>query len=262
MPSFVQIASNKMAQSMGFSDWDAYWAALPPEEQAARVQEAARQQQIIDEQNSAQRKAFIAGIATFGIGAIASSAFTAPSSSTSAPPMPPAIPPSQGAAPMSLLGNQGVMSSLGGILGNWIPGVGQQAGVQLGSALSAAYGGLSEASIAQPVALPGLAGIGAGIARLGPAVVGGVAATGVMAARGVATVARSAAAYCRRHPGWCASIGGISAVANLVQSGQLPPMRRRRARGISPAEFRGFRKVHRVLSGFCAPRMRIRRKGR
>lgn len=78
--------------------------------------------------------------------------------------------------------------------------------------------------------------------------------------RGMRRVNSSAASYCRRNPSWCSQVGGVGAVANMVASGQLPTVRRGRGRGISGREFRAFRRVHKVLSTFCAPRMKIRRK--
>lgn len=90
------------------------------------------------------------------------------------------------------------------------------------------------------------------LGRLGGVAVG-------MGIRGVSRVASSAARYCKANPGWCATIGGVAAVEALINSGQLPVHRQRRARGLTGREMRSFRKVHRVLSKFCAPRMRIRR---
>lgn len=98
-------------------------------------------------------------------------------------------------------------------------------------------------------ALPSIGTVGA--------VGGAVARAGVAGARAVIASARY---YCAKYPGWCISIGGLGAVQGMVQNGQLPIHRRRRGRGITAGEFRGFRKVHKVLSGFCAPKMRIRRK--
>lgn len=73
----------------------------------------------------------------------------------------------------------------------------------------------------------------------------------------------SAARYCRTHPGWCQGIGGLAAVEALIRGGQLPVhRRRRRGRGISAREFRSFHRVHKLLSTFCAPRMKVRRGAR
>ncbi len=119
-----------------------------------------------------------------------------------------------------------------------------------------------------PMALPG---IGAGMAsagmRLLPAVgaaAGGMVARGALSARRIAS---SAAALCRRNPSWCATIGGIAAVEAMVRSGQLPPTKRRRARGITGTELRNFKRVAKFTAKYCAPVRRamsapVMRKGR
>lgn len=111
----------------------------------------------------------------------------------------------------------------------------------------------------QRVTLPGVGAIGGMLGRVLP---GAVIGAGRVAIAGVGRAARGAMELCRRHPAWCAQIGGTAAVAALIESGQLPAPRRRRARGITGREFRAFKRVHKVLSTFCAPRMRIRRKAR
>lgn len=88
---------------------------------------------------------------------------------------------------------------------------------------------------------------------------GAVIAGGAAVVRGARTVYRSAATYCRRNPAWCAQIGGTAAIAGMIQSGQLPPIRRRRGRGISSRDLRAYRRVHNLLAGFCAPKARIRK---
>lgn len=157
---------------------------------------------------------------------------------------------------MSMLGDIGraIAPALGGILGAQFPSVGSAVGQQLGSQLSALS--LAQRTSAAPgggmmqtmASLPRIIGAGAGMV---------VGAVGL----GARTVMRSATTYCRRHPAWCAQIGGTAAIAAMIQGGQLPTIKRRRARGISATEFRGFRRVHNVLKDFCAPRMRVRSKG-
>ena len=147
--------------------------------------------------------------------------------------------------------------ALGGLLGAVIPGVGVTTGMQLGSYLGSAYA--RPASMAAPAG--GAMPAGFGLPALGT-MLGGAAVAGRVVMVGARAIARSAITYCRRNPAWCAQIGGTAAIAAMIQDGRLPTVKRRRARGISASEFRGFRKVHRTLSGFCAPRMRIRRKGR
>lgn len=154
------------------------------------------------------------------------------------------------------------MSMWGDIARAVAPAVGQyfggSAGADLGSQIARISAGMST------VPAPGTGGVMPAMAML-PSLggtVGAVAGTVVGAAvLGARTIYRSASIYCRRHPAWCAQIGGTAAIAGMIQQGTLPPIKRRRARGISPGEFKGFRKVHKVLSGFCAPRMRVR-KGR
>lgn len=160
---------------------------------------------------------------------------------------------------MSMLGDIGraIAPALGGIIGAQFPTIGSAAGTQIGTAVQ-------QLSLAQRTSSSVAPGTGtmpvmASLPRIA-GILGGAAGTVVGAVTlGARTVMRSATTYCRRHPAWCAQIGGTAAIAAMIQGGQLPPIKRRRARGISPSEFRGFRRVHKVLSGFCAPRMRVRR---
>jgi len=55
-------------------------------------------------------------------------------------------------------------------------------------------------------------------------------------------VMASAMTYCRRHPAWCATIG-LTGVAELVRGGSLPPVKRRRRKGISASDLSKFRRV-------------------
>lgn len=124
-------------------------------------------------------------------------------------------------------------------------------------ALPAIYGAMTRP-------MPGMPG-GAGIGATG--MYGGfgmpvAAPAGMRVSRRGGRINASASSYCRRNPSWCTQVGGVGAVAQMVAGGQLPTIRRGRGRGISAREFRGFRKVHRVLSAFCAPRMRIRSRKR
>lgn len=88
-------------------------------------------------------------------------------------------------------------------------------------------------------ALPALAGVGGAAVRVGVA--------------GAKRVYQSAASYCRKHPGWCQTIGGIAAVESMIQSGQLPAMKSRRGRGITATELKNFKRVARFTSKYCAP---------
>lgn len=177
---------------------------------------------------------------------------------TTLPPSAGGVPsiPSRNGTPLSMLGDIGraIAPAVGGWLGSYFPGVGSAGGTAIGGDVARIS---AQRSIGSPIgntagvmntmaSLPSILGAGAGM------VVGAVSL-------GARTVARSAITYCRRHPAWCAQIGGTSAIAAMISGGQLPPIKRRRARGISASQFRAFRRVHQVLSGFCAPRMRIRR---
>lgn len=108
------------------------------------------------------------------------------------------------------------------------------------------------ARAALPRVLPGVGSL------TGPAAAGFALGRAVAGAR---SVARAAASYCRKHPAWCASIGGLAAVEGLVRSGQLPIPKRRRARGITGRELQSFKRVSRVLNQWCKtpPPMRRRR---
>lgn len=174
-----------------------------------------------------------------------------------------APPPIPKAAPVSLLTDifrTGGGGTIGGAFGSLFPSIGVATGSAIGGAIGRTFMSPrsgSSVGMVQPAAgvIPAMGAL-PGLARLG-GLAGTAVAAGVI---GVRTVARSAAMYCRRHPAWCSQIGGVAAIAAMIGDGTLPPIKRRRARGITASEFKGFRKVHRTLSGFCAPKMRIRRK--
>lgn len=111
--------------------------------------------------------------------------------------------------------------------------------------------------------LPSLPAVGGAVARVLPGL-GAAGAVAGVAVRGASAIARSAATYCRRHPTWCATIGGVAAVEGLVRSGQLPPIKRRRRRGISGRELSSFCRVAGVLKryGPTASRSRCPRRKR
>lgn len=128
-----------------------------------------------------------------------------------------------------------------------IPGVGLGIGGALGGLgmLGARSAAASMAGPAIGAAFPSLGGIAA---RLGLGTAGGAVVAGGMAvARSGAAIARGAVTWCRRNPAWCANIGGTAAVAALIESGQLPLPRRRRGRGLSARDLRGFRKTTRLI---------------
>ena len=84
--------------------------------------------------------------------------------------------------------------------------------------------------------LPALGAVGA--------VAGAAVRVGMVGAR---AAMRGAITLCRRNPGWCSTIGGTAAVAAMIESGQLPAPRRRRGRGLSARDLRGFRKTSRLM---------------
>lgn len=108
-----------------------------------------------------------------------------------------------------------------------------------GSAITftgASMSGFQPAMAVIPRAAAGLPALGRGL--------GFAAGAGLAGAR---NVARSAMAYCRRHPQWCSTIGGLAAVEALVSSGQLPAIKRRRRKGISASDLSKFRRVASIL---------------
>jgi len=86
---------------------------------------------------------------------------------------------------------------------------------------------------------------------------GGAAALGGAVVAGGRAIASSAMTYCRRHPAWCAQIGGTAVIAGMIEQGQLPTIRRRRGRGITPKDLRSFRRVANLVRGFCPTVRRI-----
>lgn len=103
------------------------------------------------------------------------------------------------------------------------------------SSLTAMPGGGMTSSLA-PLTIPALATMAGTAVRLG------------------STAVRSAATWCARNPKRCALIGGLTAAdAYLSQTGRLPPGDRRRSRGITARELRGFRRVARILHKYTAP---------
>lgn len=163
---------------------------------------------------------------------------------------------------MSLL--KKVVGKVGGALGGIVGGL---VGGPVGASIGGTIGGVLQRSPAPPPPIvrtlapmtpmrptmqPALSLLPA-LPGAGPIVAAGV---------GMATrAARSAIIWCRRNPQWCSTIGGTAAVAAMIERGELPHPPRRRSRGITGRELRAFRRVHGVLSKFCAPKMKIRRKG-
>jgi len=147
-------------------------------------------------------------------------------------------------------------------IGNVFKSVASVAAPALGTFLGGPIGGIVGGAIGsiigpKAVPTPGVASAGMfpGLAlpalRTGAAsLVGGAVRVGVSGAKRVYS---AASGYCRKHPQWCSTIGGIAAVEALINSGQLPIPKRRRAKGISGTELKNFRRVAKFTSQYCAP---------
>lgn len=138
------------------------------------------------------------------------------------------------------------MSLFKGILGAVAPIVGGMIGGPVGAAIGTAVGGaLNRPAVGPSRMLPGVGATGPSFAL--PAIGPVVAAGGRLAVAGARTAIQGAIAWCRRNPAWCSSIGGTAAVAAMIESGQLPAPKRRRGRGLSARDLRGFRKTVRLI---------------
>lgn len=131
---------------------------------------------------------------------------------------------------------------------------------QLGGALSA----VSAASAMRTSILPGVGPVISGTVAAGGRMLPALGRTlgfgaGVMIAKG-RNIARAAAALCVKHPQWCSTIGGVAAVAAMMESGQMPIPKRRRGRGLSPRDLRSFRRVARLIRVFAPTVRRIPHK--
>lgn len=93
---------------------------------------------------------------------------------------------------------------------------------------------------------PVVGAVGGGLARIGT----GLGFGGMV--RGAGTVAGKAVSWCRRNPGRCAALGGLTAIEGILSSGGSLP-RSGRSRGITSRELRSFRRVTRIISKYCAP---------
>lgn len=145
-----------------------------------------------------------------------------------------------------------------GFLGEQFAGYKSRGLAQLGGSPGNGWDAMPGGSIpptgAQMASLPAIVRGGGAIA--------GRAAGPLGAAMSAGTIARSAMTYCRRHPAWCSTIG-LAGVAELIRGGSLPPIKKRRARGITGRELSSFKRVSRVLNTWCkvpAPTQRARRK--
>lgn len=147
--------------------------------------------------------------------------------------------------------------------GKLVPGVGTAVSLA-GTAATAYYAARNQPSAPpSPTAMPGTGYISppssfmnmqrAGMTGFTSLVPAAARAGGAMVVRGAKAAYRSAASYCRKHPGWCQTIGGIAAVEAMVSSGQLPVIKSRRGRGITATELKNFKRVARFTSKYCAP---------
>lgn len=162
-----------------------------------------------------------------------------------------------------------LFKSIGKVLGKVAKPVGTLAGAALGGPAGAALGG--QIGSAFSTSRPGMGFVagGAGMSSLPPLIrgattLGTVGAVGGYAVRGARAIAASASYYCRKYPAWCSTIGGLAAVEAMVGNGQLPPIKRRRRKGITPRDLSSFRRVASLIKSYgptarkvpssCAPR--------
>lgn len=120
-------------------------------------------------------------------------------------------------------------------------------GGQAIGATAAVLGRLGARSSPPPSFSAALPVPGLGMLPTLPAVGGAVVAGGALVARSAAAIGRAAVHWCRRNPAWCSSIGGTAAVASMIRDGTLPMPRRRRGRGLSARDVRGFRRTTRLI---------------
>lgn len=149
-------------------------------------------------------------------------------------------------------------------VGKFIPGPIGTAAAAVGTVASAYYGAKAVGNVgsAAPVIpgagqqlttagmFPSLGGVGTALGRSLPALAGGAVRVGVAGARRVYS---AAAGYCRKHPQWCQTIGGIAAVEAMIGRGELPIPKRRRGKGITATELKNFKRVAKFTSKYCAP---------
>lgn len=144
-----------------------------------------------------------------------------------------------------------VVGAVAPIVGGFFGGpVGAALGSAVGSAINrprttSAFVGDMDYGTTMPTSFPG----GSMIPAMGslPAIgaaAGTVARVGMIGAR---AAMRGAITWCRRNPAWCANAGGTAAIAAMIQNGQLPTPRRRRGRGLSGRDLRGFRRTVRLI---------------
>lgn len=161
---------------------------------------------------------------------------------------------------MSLIGSlvSGAKTILRSPIGRTIVGA---VGGPVGLAVATGYGIYQGMKTPSPAAaapvMPGLGQVGQMQAGMFPTSLPAVARVGGAAVRvgvaGARRVYNAAAGYCRRHPQWCSTIGGIAAVEAMIGRGELPIPKRRRGKGISATELKNFKRVAKFTSQYCAP---------
>jgi hypothetical protein len=109
----------------------------------------------------------------------------------------------------------------------------------------------------QPQVMPAMGSIPGVGARALPQIGRAIGFGAGVAVAKAGAIARGAAALCSKHPQWCSTIGGVAAVAALMESGQLPVPKRRRGRGLTPRDLRSFRRVARLIRVFAPTVRRI-----
>jgi len=153
---------------------------------------------------------------------------------------------------VSILGDifKGGRKILQGAAGTFKTVAGSMAGGAIGTAIGGVPGGMIGSTIG---------GMGGGMGRLPPLPGGGGSFGGGLggviggAARGIGGAARGAVSLCQKYPQWCAGIGGVAVVSQMIQSGQLPAPRRRRRRGITASDLQSFRRVANLVDHYAKP---------
>lgn len=161
-----------------------------------------------------------------------------------------------------------LFKSIGKVLGKVAKPVGTLAGAYLGGPSGAALGGQIGSAFSTSRPGMGFVASSAGMSSLPPLIRGATTAGGYIV-RGARAAAASASYYCRKYPTWCSTIGGLAAVEAMVGNGQLPPIKRRRRKGITPRDLSSFRRVASLIKSYgptarkvpssCAPRKTCKR---
>lgn len=159
-----------------------------------------------------------------------------------------------------------LFKAIGSVVKKAAPVLGTVAGMAYGGPAGAAIGGRLGSAVSGVGGAKLVASTGAGMASLPPLIRAGTIAAGAagVVVRGARAIGYSAVSYCRKYPGWCSTIGGTAAVEALIRNGSLPPIKRRRRRGLTPRDLASFRRVASLIKSYgptarrvpssCAPR--------